>query len=528
VKTGMFRPMQLTRAAAALGLAMMWTLGTSTPAPAAGEVINGSGSTWSANAIERWVSNVKSYGIVVNYASIGSSAGRQQFKAGVSDFGVSEIPYKVTPGENPPTRTYAYMPVVAGGTSFHYHLEVGGRKYTNLKLTGQTITKIFTGKITNWNDPAITHDNGQALPNKKIIPVVRSDGSGTSAQFTLWMANQYPSIWNPFCQRYLGGQFCKFTSNYPQFPGAKALAGSDGVSNFVHATYGDGAIGFVEYSYALEKRDPVVKVLNKGGYYVLPTASNVAVALTKAKINKDLTQNLDSVYNFNDPRAYPLSSYSYFLVPVGSNPGINNRKGTTLSRFGSYFLCQGQSYVANIGYSPLPKNLVEAGFTQIRRIPGADVSSINLETCGNPTMDHGRNSLLEDAKCPPPSDGTPGASCGGKKATPSQTGSAPGTGTGPGGTGPGGVGGPGGPAGAGPGTTGLPGAGGAIDPETGQPIGAGVGGSADVAGRPVALNSVLDNGAMTTVLGLIAAITLMCAVIGPPALSRFLRRGGGS
>ncbi|GAA4624722.1 phosphate ABC transporter substrate-binding protein PstS [Actinoallomurus vinaceus] len=524
-RSSLLWPARLIRAAAALALATMWTFGTSAPA-LAGEPINGSGSTWSANAIERWISNVKSYGLVVNYSSIGSSAGRAQFKSGVTDFGVSEIPFGVTPGENPPTRSYAYMPVVAGGTSFHYHIEVGGRKFTNLKLSGETIAKIFTGKITNWNDPAITHDNGTALPSKKIIPVVRSDGSGTSAQFTLWMANQYASIWNPFCQRYLGGQFCGFTSNYPQFPGAKALAGSDGLSNFIHASYGDGAIGYVEYSYALEKGDPVAKVLNHGGYYVLPTASNVAVALTQARINSDLTQNLGGVYTYSDPRAYPLSSYSYFLLPVGSNSGISTGKGNTLSRFGGYFLCQGQSYVSNIGYSPLTKNLVEAGFTQIRRIPGADVSNINLATCGNPTMQNGHNVLLEHAPCPPPEDGTPGAHCGGQAARPNQPGTGGGGGAGSGaggGTGAGAGNGTG--AGAGPNAQTSANATG-IDPETGQPYGT-KGTGTDVAGRPVSLDSsFLGGGAMTVVLGAIAVVSLLCAVIGPPALSRIMRRGG--
>ncbi len=152
------------------------------------------------------------------------------------------------------------MPVVAGGTSFMYHLEIGGKLYTGLRLSGETISKIFTGKITNWDDPAITADNnGFKLPATKIIPVVRSDGSGTTAQFTTWMDNQYPSLWRPFCQ-------CTgLTSYYPIKDGMVAKDGSVGVAGHISASYGNGTIGYVEYSYALNDNYPVAKVLNKAG-----------------------------------------------------------------------------------------------------------------------------------------------------------------------------------------------------------------------------------------------------------------------
>ena len=101
-------------------------------------------------------------------------------------------------------------------------------------------------------------------------------------------------------------------------------AGSDQVMNTISGFAGNGTIGYVEYSYPVNKDYPVVKVLNKGGYYVEPTQYNVAVALTKAQINQDkssplyLTQILDGVYNATDPRAYPLSSYSYMIIPTGA------------------------------------------------------------------------------------------------------------------------------------------------------------------------------------------------------------------
>ncbi len=114
---------------------------------------------------------------------------------------------------------------------------------------------------------------------------------------------------------------------------------------------------------------------------MLPTASNVAVALTKAVINEDssspdfLQQNLDSVYTFTDPRSYPLSSYSYLIVPRAGTHRPTNftaAKGKTLSTFINYFLCAGQQEVAALGYSPLPLNLVQGGLLQNSKIPGRD------------------------------------------------------------------------------------------------------------------------------------------------------------
>ena len=139
----------------------------------------------------------------ITFNQSGSSQGRKDFANGVTDFGDSDIPYQgvdpTTGQTDASTRPYAYAPVVAGGTAFTYHLTAGGHLVTNLRLSGETITKIFTNKITNWADPAITKENGgHALPSETIKPVVRSDGSGATAQFTLWMDKQYPSLWRPF------------------------------------------------------------------------------------------------------------------------------------------------------------------------------------------------------------------------------------------------------------------------------------------------------------------------------------------
>jgi len=479
--------------------------------------ITGSGSTWSQVAVDAWRVDVRRNGIVVNYNGNGSTAGRLDFIQGLSDFGVSEIPFQLHPedGSLPEVspRPFAYVPIVAGGTSFMYHLTVAGHRVTDLRLSGETVTKIFTGVITRWNDPQITRDYGRALPNEPITPVIRSDGSGTSAQFTLFMSKRYPTLWNAFCVRYAHGRPpCGLYSFYPGFPGSKAQSGSNGVADYVASSYAEGAITYVEYAYALNLGFPVAKVLNSANYYTQPTASNVAVALTKAGINADLTQNLDGVYANADPRTYPLSSYSYMIVPTDTHSPFNADKGKTLSTFINYFLCAGQQKAPALGYSPLPINLVQAGFAQVRRIPGnvGTPDGAQLANCHNPTFIGGKNVLLANAPYPPACDKLGAAPCG-------TTGTARGGGSGGGGT-----------TGTGTGTTGTgaqgaPKPGQAIDPETGLPVSAaGQANGQDVLATSVGTASKRPDG--YSVLATLTVAEILLALTIPAVLSAYLRR----
>jgi phosphate transport system substrate-binding protein len=413
---------------------------------------------------------------------------------------------------------------VAGGTSFMYNLTVGGVRVTDLRLSGTTLSKIFTGQITRWNDPAITKDYGKTLPDIPIIPVVRSDGAGASAQFTLYMQSQAPSIYCPFIRSklHLGGSSCPSVSFYPAFGSSKAQNGSNGVANYVSASYGAGAIGYVEYAYAKRINFPVVSLLNKAGYFSQPTAGNVAVALTKAQINPNLTQNLQSVYTNPDRRAYPMSSYSYMVVPTTTAAPFNTDKGRTLSTFVNYFLCTGQQKADILGYSPLPKNLVEAGFKQVARIPGA-VPSPSISRCNNPALDILHSAPMPDKCMKLGSSCTVSTTTGQTTNTSSGT-TNPSSGTNPNGT----TSGSGTP---GSSTNGSPGPGsspGAVDPLTGAPAGNSVntaGGSLSTAapGTPVSL--VAARTGQAKAIGWVVATMLMLTVLVPPFLiSRKARR----
>ncbi len=500
------------------------SVGLATPAEAVGTTyfpIAGAGSTWSANALQQWIRNVfDNYRWKVTFDDSGSSAGRQLFSQGTVDFAVSEIPYQLSGSDSPdprPQRPFAYVPIVAGGTSFMYNLVIGGKRVTNLRLSGETIAKIFTGVITKWNDPAIASDNPKlALPAIQIVPVVRSDGSGTTAQLTTWMRSQYPTLWNAYCAK-AGRSNCGITSNYPVVSGSAFIGqqGSNGVAGLVAQSKSVGAITYVEASYPLKAGFPVAKMLNSAGYYTEPTASNVAVSLLNAVINNDsqsvdyLTANLSGVYTNPDPRAYPLSSYSYIIIPTSIEGSFTEDKGLTLADFASYFLCEGQQQAEVLGYSPLPVNLASAGLEQILKIPGGDPLNKSIASCNNPTFSpDGTNKLAATAPQPQACDkrgadqcltGTGGAAGTVTEATTSSSGSGSSTRT----------------------NAATDGTDGQLTTESldGAPTGLSGGGDPIVAGSPQELP---ERGIPipTLLLMLLAAVLALAAVLLPPVISR--------
>jgi phosphate ABC transporter phosphate-binding protein len=529
-----------TRIATALGIVALSVAGTAQPAAAASYVpIAGAGSTWSYNALHSWQGNVAQYGMVVDYNPVGSTTGRNEFKQGAVDWAASDIPYGVVDGTNndpPPTsRGFAYMPVTAGGTVFMYNLKIGTKRVTNLRLSGDVIAGIFTNVITKWNDPKIAADNPKlTLPPIKIVPVVRSDGSGSTAQFTQWMVATQKNAWNAYCQR-VGRNPCTQTSAYPVVPGSGMVAqsGDLGVSGYVAQKQAVGAIGYVEYSYALETGFPVVKVRNAANYYTEPTPGHVAVALLQAKINMDqsdpakyLTQNLSNVYTNRDRRTYPLSSYSYMVLPTTSTFGFTASKGYTLGDFGKYLLCQGQRQVNALGYSALPINLVEAGFQQLRKIPGASVPSATeavIRSCNNPTFStNGTNTLANNDPYPPACDkagpqqcatGTGGAS-GGNASNPTPTPTGTQAGALPNPSGSAGTGGQSGGSGPNNGAAGC-------DPDSGCDAGGAnsAGGPSQIDAVPVAAAVNFGHG-LSTALMVIAGALLVGLCVVPPMIGQ--------
>ena len=391
--------------------------------------ISGEGSSWAANAVQQWQADMQNQGVTVDFNPNGSSQGRKDFAQQIAtDYAVSEIPYSGDTADVQdsfrPQFGYSLMPMVAGGTSFMYNLRVNGGRLTALKLSQAAIAGIFSGQITQWNDPAIRADNaGVNLPAAPITVVVRSEGSGATAQFTLWMLRQFPDAYKRLCQTSGACDGAHATSYFPaaRLPNFVAQSGSNGVTTYTTNT--PYTINYDEYSYAQQVGFPVAQVKNAAGYYTVPTDSAVAVALIKAKINtnaKDpnyLSQDLSEVYPYTDPRTYPISSYSYFITPRQTTGSFTPAKGATLGYFTQYALCEGQRTMGKLGYSPLPMNLVLAAMEQVKLIPGIDkptldkiaatekgVSQGNANPCNNPTFkpgdDPSHNVLVDTAPFP--------------------------------------------------------------------------------------------------------------------------------
>ncbi|MBM7516068.1 phosphate ABC transporter substrate-binding protein PstS [Nocardioides nitrophenolicus] len=484
--------------------------------------IEGTGSTWSELIVQKWIADVDANGMKVVYTGGGSSKGRKDFAQSTNDFAISEIPYQGVDEQgnaDKSDRPYAYLPIVAGGTAFTYQLKVGGKLVRNLRLSGETITKIFTGAITNWNDAAITKDNnGRAFPSLPITPVVRSDGSGTTAQFTTWMDNQYPSLWRPYFGK------SGLTSYYPRKSGSRMVAqsGSDQVMNTVKGFAGNGTIGYVEYSYPKNANYPVVKVLNKAGYFIEPTQYNTAVALTKAVINPTtLTQDLTGVYVNADPRAYPISSYSYMIIPTGgSDTRMTTAKRQTLADFIYYSLCGGQTSAGSYGYSPLPLNLVQAGFDQVAKLKAADpaveLTDRDVKSCNNPTFDGKNlknNVLAKKAPQPAACDKSGAGPCGTDTGT-GQPSTDQGTPVDPAA--------PAAPAATGAGAPVAEGQPATVDPETGAaPVAATGTTPTEVYANPTL---VADRAGDRRPFGVLAVVELLLLVLVPGVVSMLLRR----
>jgi len=521
-------------------------IGAAGPAGATSYVpVSGEGSSWSAGALSQWIADVHASGIQINYTANGSTAGRTDFISGQTDFAASDIPFQTNPGdgsapEHPKAGSYAYMPITSGGTVFMYNLTINGQRVTNLRLSPTNIFKIYTGVITNWDDPALAADNpGLRLPNQSIVPVVRSDGSGTSYELSAWMINQAPSLWNAYCSKTGRTQACGATSFYPTSGNMIAQNGDLGVASYVSQAFAAGSIGYVNYYYALTTHFPVAQVLNAAGYYTEPTPQNVAVSLLQDKVDTTdvnnpalyLTQNLTGVYTDPDPRTYPMSSYGYLILPTTVGNGFSTAKGATLAAFSYYAMCQGQQQSAALGYSPMPINLVEAAFAQIAKIPGADVQSINIQGCQNPTFSTtGVNTLALTAPYPPACDkqgptqctyGTGGAasqstpvaaSASGAKSGSGASSTASGTKSGTTGSG----------SGSGSGSSVV------CDPTTGAcTTTSGSGSGADYTASPTAVTDTLTAGtgwSTTQTLLVLIGLCVLALMLVPGLLSRYLER----
>jgi phosphate transport system substrate-binding protein len=369
---------------------------SSTEAGAAGPTITGTGSSYAAVAINQWVGQVSQlYGDSINYSTSSSVVGLNDFAQSQVMFGASEIGYSTGQANNTPPagEAYQYLPDVAGATCLMYNVQdQAAQRISNLRLNVQVMTGMFTGTIKSWNDPQIQALNpGVLLPNSTISIVYRSEASGENYIFSDYIDTLMPSQWAAYTHALnvpsgptaiwptpqTGGQTGIY--NFSNWVGQQ---GSDNASNYVAST--NDTITYVETAYALEHNMPCASIENASGNFLKPSSEADAVALTNDRLLPDLEQLLTGVFESPQASAYPISAYSYFVTTESTTPPA---EGAVFGRFVKFVACRGQQAAGQLGYSPIPPNLVQDDFDAIRRVAGAaDPGPLNADNCPNPYL----------------------------------------------------------------------------------------------------------------------------------------------
>jgi phosphate transport system substrate-binding protein len=301
--------------------------------------VTGAGSTFVYPVLSAWAADYqKKGGVAINYQSIGSGGGIAQVKAGTVDFGATDQP--LAPDELAQSKL-AQFPIVIGGIVPVINLT--GIEPGKLKLTGPLLADIFAGRVTKWNDPAITRLNpGLPLPGTSIAVVHRSDGSGTTFNFTHYLSQVSPS-WKSGPGE---GKAVKF----PVGVGGK---GNEGVAAYVKQI--PNAIGYVEYAFVAQNHLPFAALQNAAGNFVVPSAATFANAAETADWAN--ARDFDLVMtNAAGANAYPITATTFILMP---KQPADKAKSDAALKFFRYALTQGQDQARKLDYVPLPPPLVK-------------------------------------------------------------------------------------------------------------------------------------------------------------------------
>lgn len=312
--------------------------------------IVGAGATFPYPIYSKWFSdyNKANPNVKINYQSIGSGGGIQQFKAKTVDFGASDAP--LSPEEEKGMgAAVIHIPTVAGAVAIAYNTP-GVAK--GLKLNSDVLSQIATGKIKNWNDAKIAALNpGLTLPNLPLAWVYRSDGSGTTYVFTDYLTKASAD----FSTKVGRGK----SVSWPTGIGAK---GNEGVSAQIKTT--PGAIGYIEFAYAHKNNIPYASIQNKAGKFIEPSVSSTTAAISG--MLGELQKNIKtSITNASGDSAYPISALTFILVYQKVNDAT---KGKTLVELLKWTMTEGQKTASSLFYAPLPSSLSQANLSKINSI----------------------------------------------------------------------------------------------------------------------------------------------------------------
>jgi phosphate transport system substrate-binding protein len=304
--------------------------------------LNGAGSTFQAPLVSEWASRYQdSSGTTVNYQPVGSGAGIAQLTAGTVDFAGSDAvmkPEEVAAGRD--KGTPVHLPIALGAVTVSYNLDGVDR---GLRLDGPTIADIYLGRVTKWNDQEIASLNsGVDLPDTDITVCHRSDESGTTANFTQFLAD-YSRAWGD-------GPGVDKSVQWPTGTGAR---GNDGVAGCVKQT--PGAVGYVEQAYALQNNFTTAAVKNKTGAWVEPSLD----ATSAAGEGANPPANLEfSTINADGKGSYPITAVTFQIVwQDACKAGISKDTAASLKAWLTYILGDGQRVAPQLEYAPLPATI---------------------------------------------------------------------------------------------------------------------------------------------------------------------------
>jgi phosphate transport system substrate-binding protein len=305
--------------------------------------LKGEGSTAQTNAIQAWIQSFQKQcsGATIAYNPTGSGAGVKQFNGGQVDFAGSDSALNPDKGEPAAAQKRCgspalNLPMVTGPIAVAFKLN----GVTDLTLNPDVIAKIFTGKITTWDDPAIKSLNSSAsLPSSKITVFYRSDESGTTENFEKYLAATAPTVFTAKPSKTWAGT-------------GQGKAKSQGVQQAISST--EGSIGYIEWSFAGSAGLSMAKVDNGGGAVAL-SADSAGKAVSAAQITgtgNDLTLKLD--YTTKTPGAYPIILVTYEIV---CQKYSNSSIGALVKSFLTYTAGPGQQGLPDLGYAPLPSDI---------------------------------------------------------------------------------------------------------------------------------------------------------------------------
>lgn len=345
-----------------IGAAAAYVFLSSPSNPSATLSLNGAGATFPQPFINATIHGYSAINpnVLINYQGVGSGSGINSLTQKTVDFAASDAP--LTSNQTAQLSSPAvHIPETIGAVTLAYNLpEIS----SGLKLSGDVIAKIYLGTITNWNDPAIVSLNPElTLPDHAISTIHRSDSSGTTNVFTKYLSLE-STTWS--------SQVGSGTS--VQWPGNNAI-GASGNSNVASTvTQNQYSIGYVELAYALQNGMTIASVKNPAGNFIAPSLASTTTAVqagaSQGLPSGDQSWTSVSLLDTTDPQAYPIVSFTYLLEYKELNvvPGMTQEKATAIVQFMWYIVHDGQQSAPNLGYAPLPANVVSIDETTIRSI----------------------------------------------------------------------------------------------------------------------------------------------------------------